>query len=75
MHLPAYGPQKTHYSMTPTSFKAHLMALGKLYDDLEADYKLTSGEKEKSLLFFNAFSAANCIVFVQKQKEYTRHCS
>ncbi len=48
------------------AFKAGFKVLFKFCNDLKADYKLTIGEKEKSLIFFNAFSA----MFVQQKKQY-----
>ncbi len=54
--------------MTPNAFKACFEILFKLYDNLKADYILMIGEKEKNLLFFNAFSADHQNVFVQQQK-------
>ncbi len=56
--------------MTPKAFKAHFEVLFKLYDDLKADFELTIGEKERYLIFFNAFSAEHQNMFVQQQKEY-----
>ncbi len=56
--------------MTPIAFKDCFEVLFKLYDDLKADYELTIEEKEKTLLFFPAFSAEHCNMFVQQQKQY-----
>ncbi len=44
-------------NMTPKAFKARFEVLFKLYDDFQADYELTIGNKEHHLIFFNAFSA------------------
>ncbi len=43
--------------MTPKAFKARFDVLMKLYKDLEAVYELTMGDKERKLIFCNAFSA------------------
>ncbi len=56
--------------MTPKAFKACFMVLFKLYANLKADYELTIGEKERHLIFFDAFSADHQNKFVQQQKEY-----
>ncbi len=56
--------------MTPKAFKACFEVLFKLYDNLKADYELTIGEKERHLIFFNAFSSEHQNMFVQQQKEY-----
>ena len=56
--------------MTPKAFKARFEVLFKLYDDLKADFELTIGEKERNLIFFNAFSNEHRNKFVQQQKNY-----
>ncbi len=48
----------------------HFQLSFKLYDNLKANYELTIGEKKKTPLSFNAFSAEHCNMFVQQQQKY-----
>ncbi len=54
-------------NMTLKAFKAWSEVLLKLYDNLNATYKLTIGNKEKNLIFFKAFSADHWNVFIQQK--------
>ncbi len=54
-------------NMTLNAFMVCFKVLFKLYDNFNADYELTIGEKE---CHYNAFSADHCNNFVQQQKEY-----
>ncbi len=56
--------------MAPKAFNACFKVLFKLYDNHKADCDLTIGEKERHLIFFNAFSSEHRNIFVQQQKEY-----
>ncbi len=48
---------KKPVDMTPNAFKACFDILMKLYKDLDADFELTIGKRERKLIFFNSFSA------------------
>ncbi len=56
--------------MTPNAFKAHFEVLFKIYDNLKADYELTIGLQKKTFLFFDTFSAEQCNLFIQQQRQY-----
>ncbi len=58
--------------MIPKAFKACFKALFKLYDDFMADYESIIGEKEKTLLFINAFPADHHDAFGQQQEQYCK---
>ncbi len=56
----------------PKSFQCLLQGSLQVYNDLKADYELRIGGMEKTLLFFNAFSAEHHYMFVQQQKQYCK---
>ncbi len=44
--------------MTPKAFKARFDVLMKLYKDLETEFELIIGERERKLIFFNAIRSS-----------------
>ncbi len=56
--------------MTLKAFNDCFKVIFKLYDHLKADYELVIGNKENSLLFFNAFSSEHWNVLFQQQKQH-----
>ncbi len=59
-------------NMTLKAFKACVKVLIKLHVDLKPNYELAMREKEKTLLFFNAFLDEYHNMFVQQQNSTRR---
>ncbi len=56
--------------MTPKAFKAHFDIFAKLYKDLETDFELMIGKRERKLVFSNTFSAEHQNEFVAQQQKH-----
>ncbi len=70
--LPPKRFQESRQFLTPKAFKALIEVLFKLCDNLKADLELTIGEQEKTLLFFNNFSAEYYTAFGQQLQQYLK---
>ncbi len=59
---------KNPNDMKPKAFKALFDVVMNLFEDLEDDFELTIGKRERRLIFFNAFSAVHQNKIVAQQK-------
>ncbi len=58
---------KMQDNMISKAFKAGFEVFFKFYDNCKTNYEFVIGEKEKTHIFFNAFLAEKCNLFVQQQ--------
>ncbi len=56
--------------MTPMDFKPRFDVIMKLYNDLDIDFELTIGKRERRVIFVNTYSAEHQNEFVAWQYKY-----